>query len=100
MVLFRLAEISKAQDMLQKAVDIFPPQSHQGAVTLWLLGIFEWQLAVSRIKSLAHWEECLEIMDSLEQVYKQDQNPERAEWYRQKRDVMARVLEKRKTKLT
>ncbi|MCE5209096.1 MAG: hypothetical protein LLG42_12405 [Chloroflexi bacterium] len=95
MIVFRLGDITQAQDMLRKAVEIFPPQSHQRTVTLWLLGILEWQLPDSRSSAITHWEECLEMMEDLIQIYQQDEKPERVAWYRQKRGFMSRVLEKK-----
>jgi tetratricopeptide (TPR) repeat protein len=95
MVFCRLDNLSKAQEMQQKAVEIFPPQSHQRAVTLWLLGIFQWLMPVRRKDAISSWEECLDMMADLIQIYQQEDKPDRVTWYRQKRDTMSRMLDEK-----
>ena len=96
MIHLRIGNITRGQTLLTQAEEIFPPNSHQRAVTLWLLGVFEWQLPGTRNKAINHWTESTVMMGTLAKLYEQSGNLDRAAWYREKQDVMTHVLNKKR----
>lgn len=96
MIHLRIGNITRGQTLLAQAEEIFPPNSHQRAVTLWLLGVFEWQLPGTRNSAITHWTESTLMMGSLASLYEQSGEGERAAWYKLKREVMEHVLNKKR----
>jgi tetratricopeptide (TPR) repeat protein len=99
MIHYRLAGFSKAAGLLDNAVQIFPPNSHQQAVTLWLQGLMEWHSLAARGQSIAHGTESHRLFAELAQLSGQSARPEQAAWYTAREDTLLRILRKRKQTL-
>jgi hypothetical protein len=55
--------------------------THQGAVTLWLLGMIRWWLPSQRSDAVLNWEESIDLFQTLSKQADQDNKQDQRAWY-------------------
>jgi tetratricopeptide (TPR) repeat protein len=100
LAMYRMGNLKEAIDQLQRALGRFEPDSHQQAVTRWLLGIFLWEKPEKSSQAIIQWEKSLEQFDGLARKSDLQNRQNRLKWYHTQRNTMAAAInEKIKEKL-
>jgi len=96
---YRLGNPFEAQSSLLKALENYPPGSHEYAVIGWLLGIIQWSLENKHSDAMKNWKRAIENFGQLKIQAEFDRQRFKVDWYSERigemdENLREKVLEK------
>jgi hypothetical protein len=83
----------KALEVLYIACSNLPENSHQRAVTQWIIGIIEWQLGNDIPRAVSSWQAALERFKALQQRADHHHHTDQVHWYEEHLRLMQEIFE-------
>ena len=94
MAIYKMGNLFEANEYFEKAVNQFPPESHEHAVALWMLGSVQWEIEKSPDAS-RNWEKAIDEFRILEKKAGENRRMSEKNWYELKiKDLEASIVQK------
>ena len=92
LVLYELGNYEQAVDQLDQALHHYLPHTHRQAVLLWLSGALMWRIPARYGQAVTHWEKAISFFSDLAIKADYEGRGKDSQWYREKMEMMLRIL--------
>ena len=92
LLFYQLGNPFEAQTSLLKALENYPPRSHEYAVVWWMLGIVQWSLENKHSDAIRNWTLAIENFDQLKIQAEYSRQNSLVIWYETRIDEMEESL--------
>ena len=94
MAIYEMGDMFNAIVHFEKAVNHFPPESHEHAIALWMLGSVQWEIGKNADAS-RNWETTIDEFRALEKISEESRRMNEMDWYERKtRDLEISIEQK------
>jgi tetratricopeptide (TPR) repeat protein len=94
MAIYKMGDLFKAIVHFEKAVNHFPPVSHEHAITLWILGSVQWEIGKNEDAS-RNWEKAIDEFRTLERISEENRRMNEVNWYKRKKRDLENSIEQK-----
>jgi len=92
---YQLGNPFESQSSLLKALENYPPGSHEYAVTCWMIGIVQWLLENRHSDAMMNWKRAIENFRQLKDQAEFDRQRSKVDWYSERISEMEESLRER-----